>query len=150
MFTKAEEALIQELKEQKAPLERWAKFFPQHKIVDLMEKPKEAKPLYYIFGKPVYAGGVVHDSVTYIVGEVPPQSFRFNPCNEIPRDPEAYARSMKKGNIYMWDDLQDAYLIELARKAYTTAEIIFLLEKRFGIKRPQVSIANRLTTLYYY
>ena len=139
MFTKAEEALIQELREQKAPLERWAKFFPQHKIVDLMEKPK---PLYYLYGKPVYASG-------YVVGEAPSASYVMNPCAELPCNPEAYARSKKKGNIYMWDDMQDAYLAHLADGAYTTEEIIDRIKRRFGIERTSGAIHSRLGTLGY-
>ena len=130
MFTKAEEALIQELREQKAPLERWAKFFPQHKIVDLMEKPK---PLYHYCGKPIYSYSSAH----------------FNPCSELPCDPAAYALSKKKGNIYLWDDIQDAYLSRRAKDGWSIKEMIVGIKSNFGIERTTGAIESRLQSLGY-
>jgi len=71
MFKNSELALIEELREQKAPLERWAKFFPEKTIRELMGSEQQ-KPIYYLYGKPVYASAI-------------------NPCSEIPCDPAAYA-----------------------------------------------------------
>lgn len=138
MFSKAELALIQELREQKAPLERWAKFFPEKTIQELMGSEQQ-KPIYYLHGKPVYAGGVVHDSVIYRVGEIPSQGFIT--------DPKAYAASRKKGNIYMWDALQDSYLTELANKGCSIDGMIYCLYERFGIKRTLGAIESRLSSL---
>lgn len=135
MFTKAEEALIKELREQKAPLERWAKFFPQHKIVDLMEKPK---PLYYYNGEPVYKYDPSHFYPSVSVA---------NPCSELPCNPEDYARSMKKGNIYKWDNMQDAFLIERYWQGYAVPDIILEIRKRFGIERTVGAIYTRLRHL---
>lgn len=150
MFTKTEEALIQELREQKAPLERWAKFFPQHKIVDLMEKPK---PVCYLFGKPVYAEGAIHDSVSYRIGEVPSGSYVPNPCAELPCA-AAYARSKKKGNIYLWDDMQDSFLagrfktLRLLNPDKISIEtLIKEIKFNFGIERTPGAICTRLESL---
>lgn len=132
MFTKAEEALIQELRDQKAPIERWAKFFPGVKVSDLLEK----KPIFYLYGKPVYSGGYVESSYLHI-----------NPCSELPCNPTAYAASMKKGNVYKWDDIQDAFLASKANMGYTIKEIIHLIHMNFGIKRTEGAIESRLASL---
>jgi len=129
MFSKTEKVLIEELREQDAPLERWAKFFPEKTIGDLL-KAGEEKPIHYLYGKPVYANEI-------------------NPCSEIPLNPQVYAASMKKGNIYRWDVLQDSYLIELCRCPLSMQQVIYYLEKRFGIKRTPGAIESRLSSLGY-
>ena len=127
MFSKAELALIKELREQNAPLERWAKFFPEKTIQELMGSEQQ-KPIYYLYGKPVYSNAI-------------------NPCSEIPCDPAAYAASKKKGNIYMWDALQDSYLIELANKGLPLFDMRYYIKKRFGIERTSGAIESRLSSL---
>ena len=127
MFKNSELALIQELREQNAPLVRWAKFFPEKTIQELMGSEQQ-KPIYYLYGKPVYASAI-------------------NPCSEIPCDPKAYAASRKKGNIYMWDALQDSFLIELANSGQPIHNIIYLINKRFGIERTSGAIESRLSSL---
>lgn len=136
MFTKAELTLIEELREQKAPLERWAKFFPQAKIVELMEEPK---PLYYWWGNPMYTMDFSHFRTP---GERIP-----NPCSELPCDPKAYAASMKRGNIYMWDDMQDAFLASRANTGCSIKEMISAIKYYFGIERTTGAIESRLSSL---
>lgn len=136
MYTKAERELIAELRQQNAPIERWAKFFPDAKISDLIRKP-----IGYYNGEPVYSqadidakkhcGGYVVNNYTYIVGS----------------SPQEYAMRMKKGNIYKWDSNQDVYLTSCHKDGWSTQEIIVGIKRLFGIERTSGAITSRLCHL---
>lgn len=118
MFTKAERALIEELREQDAPLERWAKFFPGARISDLIRQKKS-------------------------IDDYPGYVYTYNGYLPIP----VYAQSMKKGNIYMWDSLQDSYLASIYGKDMPILTIAVFMKEKFGIERTSGAIISRLTKL---
>ncbi len=132
-FTNAERELIAELRQQNAPIERWAKFFPNAKIGDIIRKP-----IGYYNGEPVYTRAdidakkhCVVNNYTCVVGASPPQ----------------YALRMKKGNIYKWDSNQDVYLASCHKDGWSTQEIIEGIKRLFGIERTSGAITSRLCHL---